>query len=151
MAKPIAKTERNVKPARPKTRRLVGIPRSKLDVENQQPGFTYFWINDNGSELQDHIDGGYEFVNKTDPEKVSADGMTGTSESVDTKVSKIVDRHGLRAYLMRIPSDLFEEDEQSRNGEGKAILEQIESGGISEFDGSYKKRNHKVVNNTSKF
>jgi hypothetical protein len=151
MAKTIAKTERNAKPSKPSRRRLVGTPRNKLEVENQQPGFVYFWINDNGSELSDHIEAGYEFVLKTDPEKASADGMTGPSESVDTKVSKIVDRHGLKAFLMRIPQEFFAEDEAARSANQHEILEQIESGGISEFDGSYKKKNHKVVTNTNRF
>ncbi len=150
MTKQIEKVQRSIKPERPKKRRLVGSPRNKLEVENLQPGFHYIWVNDVGTVLQDHVEGGYEFVLTTDPEKANPDGMTGKSESIDTKVSKIVNRDGLRAFLMRIRQEWYDEDEQERQSQNTATLKYIENGGVSEFDGSYRVKGYpfKVKSNT---
>lgn len=109
------KTERAAYQEKERTKRVpLGVPRSKLAVPQRQ-GYKRRWINDdNKGRLQNAKEGGYTHV--VDPNlRVGEDG---TADQPDSRVSRIVgkrdDGKPLRAFLMEIPSELYQEDQASK-------------------------------------
>ena len=98
-----------------KTRVPLGVPRAKLSVP-KRPGYVRRWINDDDKgRLHAAKEGGYTHV--CDPDlRVGEDG--GGSQAPDSRVSRIVGRgeggKPLRAFLMEIPSELYKEDQASK-------------------------------------
>lgn len=113
-----------------KKRVPLGVPRPKLTVP-KRPGYERRWVNeDSKGRLQAALEGGYTHV--TDPNlKVGEDG--GAS-STDSRVSRIVGRgeggKPLRAFLMEIPSELFKEDQASKQGALDEVDRAIRKGSL---------------------
>lgn len=92
----------------------LGAPRSRLTVP-ERPGYKRRWINDDGKgRLQAAKEGGYTHVE--DPDLMA--GQDGGGDKPDSRVSRIVGRaeggKPLRAFLMEIPSELYKEDQASK-------------------------------------
>lgn len=97
-----------------KKRVPLGVPRTKLTAP-ERPGYKRRWINDDGKgRLQHARNGGYTFVE--DPNLQV--GQDGGGDKTDSRVSRVVGRRDdgqpLRAYLMEIPSELYKEDQASK-------------------------------------
>jgi hypothetical protein len=97
-----------------KERVPLGVPRSRLTVP-QRAGYKRRWINDDGKgRLQQALEGGYTFVE--DP-KLQV-GQDKLADRPDSRVSRIVGRgengKPLRAFLMEIPSELYQEDQRAK-------------------------------------
>jgi hypothetical protein len=128
--------EEKGKPQRRKTIVPLGVPVDKLAVQNEQAGMHYVWVYE--PDLVTYLDAGYEHVKDGDPERVAGTDMTGTSGGVGSTISKIVNRYnGARQFLMRIPTDEWERQQELRNREAKAPLEAIRDGEAYQFKGSY--------------
>lgn len=103
-----------VQSAERKVRVPLGVPRTKLAVP-KRAGYERRWVNDDDKgRLQAAQEGGYTFV--TDPNlKVGEDGG---GDKTDSRVSRIVGRaeggKPLRAFLMEIPSELYQQDQASK-------------------------------------
>lgn len=144
----VEKKTREQKPERrerKRGRRLFGEATDKLAVENKQDNFHYVWLNDVGATIRLAIDAGYEHVEKTDPELVASDDITGTSGGPDSRVCKVVNRHGTIAFLMRIPQEWWDEDEAERAE--KRIdprLKQIIDNTYASFEGEITYKNHDI-------
>lgn len=117
------KSERAAHDTKARTKRVpLGVPRSKLAVPKRQ-GYERRWINDdNKGRLQNAKEGGYTHV--VDPNlRVGEDG---TADQPDSRVSRIVgkrdDGKPLRAFLMEIPSELYQEDQASK----QAALDEVD-------------------------
>lgn len=105
-----------------KARVPLGVPRAKLTTP-QRAGYNRRWVNDDGKgRLQAAMEGGYTHV--VDPNlKVGEDGG---GSATDTRVSRIVGRaeggKPLRAFLMEIPSELYQADQASK----QAALDEVD-------------------------
>lgn len=83
------------------------------------PNYHYRIVNDDPTtgQLQKKLDLGYEFVNAGNNVQVG-DKDANSASNVGNVVSKIVgpDRNGdpMRAYLLRIPKEFFEEDQEAK-------------------------------------
>jgi hypothetical protein len=116
-----AQTAREVQADR-KKRVPLGVPRPKLTVP-ARAGYKRRWVNDDGKgRLQAALEGGYTHV--TDPNLRVGDD--GGGDRTDSRVSRIVGRgeggKPLRAFLMEIPSELYKEDQASK----QAALDEVD-------------------------
>lgn len=92
----------------------LGVPRTKLSAPKRH-GYQRRWVNDDGKgRLQNAKAGGYTFVEDPDLRVGEDDGASKS----DSRVSRIVGRRDdgkpLRAFLMEIPSELFKQDQASK-------------------------------------
>ena len=105
-----------------KKRIPVGVKRQKLNADIS-PGKVGRWVNDKAGRLQMFEDGGYEFVK--DPE------ATDSSDELGSRKSKIVDSQtGMKAYLMQIDKELYDEDQAVNQARNDAIDNRIKSGRV---------------------
>lgn len=97
----------------PRQRFHFGMPQSKLAVYRQEEGYHYHWINDLPGRLELAEASGYQFVLREDVQLQP--GVTPRNSDSGSKVSQIVGRgedgQPLRAYLMRIPQEMYEESQ----------------------------------------
>jgi hypothetical protein len=104
-----------------------GVPQSRLTVTNADPNFVYRWVNDDGrGRLDRAITGGYEFVQGDSDIKVGT-GSADANSDVGSRVSRIVGTQeggaGMRAYLMRIKREWYEQDQKAK----QALIDENES------------------------
>ena len=128
-----------VKSPRGRPTRTPVSKRNILVVKGQDPNFHYRVVNDVGDRIQMFMEGGYELVNSTENVKVG-DSRLDTPSADGSKVKLAVGRREKQdAYLMRIPKDLYEED-QANKEEHRRLQEQDMSRRAKEegFDGFIK-------------
>lgn len=104
-----------------------GVQHSRLTVANPDPNYVYRWVNDDGRGRIDRATaGGYEFVQADSDQKVGTGSADGNSD-VGSRVSRIVGTQeggaGMRAYLMRIKREWYEQDQKAK----QALVDQIDS------------------------
>lgn len=98
--------------AKERTRRTsINGTRNVLSVEGKEPGFEYRIVNDDGDRISQFQEMGYELVaDKT--VKVGARRVANpTAEGSPIQVSV---GGGQKAYLMRIRSDWYKEDQEAK-------------------------------------
>jgi len=110
--KPIVRTDAQRAPERqPRARIPFGVPRQKMSVIADLPGYFLAWINDDAGRIEEAQMGGYEFVARD--EIILCPGVTPTNGDLGSKVSMIVGRTkeggAMRAYLMKIRNEWKEE------------------------------------------
>lgn len=131
----------------------LGTPNMKLTVRDyggQLEGFVPRWINDKGGRVHQALNGGYEPVFKDD--RVIA-GESGNDRNSDmgSWVSQIVgtkeDGSPLRAYLMKIKREWYEDDQKAKQKQVDAVDEAIRGGRINEKagDGRYLDRDRTSI------
>lgn len=115
-----------------RTRVPLGMKQTALAAE-QRPGYVRRWVNDTSGRLQQAEDGGYTFV--------SSD-QTAKSTDVGARISRVVGKNengeGMRAYLMEIPQEWYDEDQRAKQkpvNEFEAALQ-----GKPTFEGGYTPR-----------
>lgn len=84
--------------------------RNRLTFDKQDPNFVYRVINDQDDRLKQAQEAGYEFVVS---DQQLGDKRVAEGGKVDSRVSKPVG-NGVRGYLMRIPREFYEEDQQAK-------------------------------------
>lgn len=119
-----------------KGRRPLGSFRSKLAVEgydipkNKVPR----WINDVPGRLKLAEEGSYAFVDDPEKEIVVGEEPLSGRDSLASKVSRIVgtnsDGSPLKAYLMVIDKDLYEEDQREKQKIVDKVEDAINRGAI---------------------
>lgn len=131
--------KRNIRSAKGKVPRIPGMPTDKLEVRNRQAGMHYTWIvDDKKGRIEEFLESGYTHVLKSDPEVTSAGDMTSLGDnSVDSRVSKVVNSDGTIAYLLRIPEETYKEHQAWRDKQSREPLDQIASGRNIEAEGLY--------------
>ena len=92
--------------------------RNRLSFGKQDPAYVYRVINDQDERLQQAQEAGYEFVIS---EEKLGDKRAAEAGAVDSRVSKPVG-NGTRGFLMRIPKEFFEQDQDVKMGK----IEEIE-------------------------
>lgn len=110
-----------------------GVARKKLDIdrgtsarlkaENKVPR----WINEDDMRLMNAQEGGYEFV-----ESAGVEIVGGEKQEQDRRIRKAVGKHAngqpKYAYLMAIPKEFYEEDQQKKEGVNKKVDDAIRGG-----------------------
>lgn len=117
-----------------RTRIPMSVPRARLSTPDI-PGFHCHWINDAAGRLAQAIQGGYQFVSKSEALVTAPDlaGLPlGEGTDLGDRVSLVVGRGEggapLRAYLMKIRQEWFNEDQKAISGRVDAIHEAIRQG-----------------------
>lgn len=93
------------------------------------------WVNDVAGNLQRFLDGGYVFAttNKRNVKDKVGEDVDNENTSIDSRVSKIVDKSArtnsdpVRAYLMYIKKEYYEEDQISKMEDVDKIDRQIKN------------------------
>jgi len=100
------------RPDRSKPVRVPMHQRNRLSFAGIEEGFVYRVFNDveEGERIMAAQAAGYEFVESKEP---LGDIRVAEASKLGTKVSKHVG-NGTRGYLMRIPKDLYEEDQLAK-------------------------------------
>jgi hypothetical protein len=110
----------------------LGMKQASLGA-SERAGYQRRWINDTAGRLQQAEQGGYTFVSR-DP--------TAKSTDVGARTSQIVgpgeNGQGLRAYLMEIPMEWYQEDQRAK----QKPIEDFEAAlqGKPAFEGAYTPR-----------
>lgn len=123
--------------ARTAKRVPLGTNRQKL-VLNQlnDPNYSYRWINDSGTRIADALNGGYEFVTAEKAGEVGIRDVIPTNTDLGSGVSMVVEKaSGRRAFLMRIPMDMFLEDQAEKQRKVDKVDEAIKGGNIKGLEG----------------
>jgi hypothetical protein len=111
--------QQQIEEKRPR-RSLNDIGANILTVDNQEPGYHYYWASDSQDipgGIKRFLDAGYTFV--TDPTKVG-DPTVNQSSGIGSAVS-INGGRGTRLYLMRIPLEWYNEDQQKMEDQIKEL------------------------------
>lgn len=99
------------RPAQKRRRVPLGRPQARLGGEQEIPGFVLHWFNDENARLHQAEQGGYAFVRPDEVNLPAALGSDGThSDRVSRRVGTTDHGHPIYAYLMKIETDLWEED-----------------------------------------
>jgi len=106
---------------RPKRISVYEANRNKIGVDGlDKENYYYRWVNDTEGRIAMFLSAGYEFVDKTG-NKVGdggVDQVNGTSSKYSQGMGG-----GITAYLMRLPRDLYEEDQKRKQAEDVDALE----------------------------
>lgn len=94
-----------------KTRVPLGVPRAKLQAPEIK-GFRTRWINDYTGRIEQAIAGGYEHVYEKDLQGEA--GNTDLGEKVSRIVGRNEDASPLRAFLMKIKEEWYQEDQRAK-------------------------------------
>lgn len=112
----------------------LGTYRKELTVPDKlrKPGYVLRWVNDDVGRLDAAQRGGYQFVQNPDNIHIGEGIETGNSD-LGSRISRIVDKSArlgnpMRAYLMEIKQEWYEEDQNKKLAEVESIDEQILQG-----------------------
>lgn len=106
-----------------------GAHRLKLQTA-QRPGYVRRWFNDTEDRVQRALDGGWQFVEKGEV-TVGEGALHEESTDLNNYVSKIVSKGktaSIRAYLMEIPQEYYDEDQALKEQVNKRVDEAILAG-----------------------
>lgn len=107
--------EEKVAQNRPKRIPVFEANRNKITVSGlDQVNFMNRWVNDTDDRLSAFLDGGWSFVDKHGKEV--GDGDVESTKGLGTALSRNMGR-GVIAYLMRIPMNLWLEDQAKKRDE----------------------------------
>lgn len=110
----------------------LGVPRLKMNLDSETMARLKAekkvprWVNDTDTRIQDAIAGDYEFL--------TIDAKVGDKEEEveRQKISKVVGRNKdgspMRAYLMAIPEEYHESDQQAKEEINKKVDEAVRGG-----------------------
>lgn len=125
----------------PRARIPFGVPRSKLAVLGEIPGFYLQWINDIGGRIEEAQAGGYEFVSKAEIHLAPGSSVAPNSDLGD-RVSMVVGTikqtgASLRAYLMKIRSEYKDEDRKILSDRRELRMNSIKRGQATPVDKNF--------------
>ena len=104
-----------------KRRTPVSGKRDILTARNVPEGYVARWVNDTGNRIQEFLDAGYEFLDKSSNITVG-DETVDSSNGVDSRISKKVDydminNRPIEGYLMIQRQDWYDEDQEAKQRE----------------------------------
>lgn len=94
-----------------RTRRSPLINRGKLSVARKDPNFEYRFVNDDGDNVADRMEQGYEPVLRSETVVGNKRVDSATPEG---SVIQISVGQGMKATLMRIPKEYYDEDQAAK-------------------------------------
>jgi len=120
-----------------KARIPVGVPRAKLAVPEIR-GFQLRWFNDLEGRIQQAQDGGYEFVTTDEAPTFGTPDVDNVNRDLGARVSRVVDKStGMKAYLMKIKKEYYEEDQAAKQSIIDETDRQIRKGRLHDADNRY--------------
>ena len=118
--------------------RQFGGARLKLGVIGEIPGFHLFWENDDNSAIEQLLYEGFEFVT---PEEVKMQSHIVHDTDLVNRHSRYVgkreDGSPMRAYLMKLPDELWAERERDRYEQADERDAAIRAGTVQPDSGRY--------------
>lgn len=123
-----------------------GEQRSRLtvDIPERLNNYHLRWVNDQGNTIGRLTERGYEFVTQQEIETVGETDASQTDSGIDSRVSRVVNSDGTRAYLMKIRRDWYEQDQKAKAMENEAVDDAIHHGALNPVDKQYVRREHKM-------
>jgi hypothetical protein len=120
------------KVGRPKKQKVERVPfgahRTKLQVPEIK-GYKLRWINDVDGRPDEAIEGGYEFVLKDEvPRKIGQGNLHQDNSDINGRVSRVVSKgktSPIRAFLMKIRKDWYEEDQSAKEQVNQQVDEAL--------------------------
>lgn len=119
----------------------------KLQVTDKIPGFKLRWFNEIDGRLERAEGGGWVYVKPEEVPGLGAGAIHQGNTDVNSRVSKIVSRGNeniVRAYLMKIKSKWYKEDQAVKEGKNAQIDEALRQGqpGGNVVDNQYVPKGH---------
>lgn len=106
--------------------------RKRLQVDRKFDGCVIRWFNDQDDRVQRALDAGYEFVDRDDVKQVGDKDVTNGNTDMNSKVSRVVGRTAenkpIRAYLMKIRKDWYDQDQSLKQEKNALVDEAIRAG-----------------------
>jgi hypothetical protein len=124
--------------------------RTKLQVPAIE-GHKLRWINDVDGRPDRAIEGGYEFVMKDEvPKAIGQGNLHQDNSDMNGRVSRVVSKGKttpIRAYLMKIRQEWYDEDQVAKEGVNRQIDEALRQGtpGGNAVENQYVPKGHKQV------
>lgn len=116
-----------------------GGARLKLAVFGEIPGFKLYWENDEDNAMEQRLYEGFEYV---EPSEVRMEAAIVADKDVTNRVSKYVgkkaDGSPLRAYLMKLDEDLWNERQALSQEQANTWDSAIRAGTVGSVDNRYK-------------
>lgn len=114
-----------------RSRRIpLGRARQKLSAK-QIDGYVTRWINDENGRVQQAQEGGYEFVTQEEAGHIgedNSDGNTDLGDHVSKTVGSGTNGHPMRAFLMKIRKEYYEEDQAAKQSQIDEVENAIRRG-----------------------
>ena len=118
--------------------RVTRVPvsqRNVLTVKGKDPAYEYRVVNDVDDRVAQFLEGGYELVDKDSHDVGDKRVSQGTSVG-SKKVFSV--GQGIKGHLMRIPKDLYEQDQAAKQGfvtrQEASIKEKALDGNYGKFE-----------------
>jgi hypothetical protein len=126
----------------PRSRIPFGIPRSKLAVLGEIPGFYIQWIDDIGGRILEAQAGGFEFVQNNEIHLAPGADVTPLNSDLGDRISMIVGTNRItgapkRSFLMKIRQEHKDEDRKILSDRRAARMAQIKRGQTVPTDGNF--------------
>lgn len=115
--------------ARPTRTPVAG--RNVLTVKGKEPGFEYRIVNDSGDRIEMFKDAGWELVDSKDVTVGDRRIDRTTAEGSKAQVSV---GGGTKAFVMRIPTEYYKEDQEAKNKRIDALEESMKKQALSGSD-----------------
>ena len=120
-----------------RTRIPMSVPRAKLSTP-ELPGFHSHWLNDYPGRILQAQAAGYDFVSQEEALITMPDlagSLVGAGTDMGSRVSLVVGRNDdgspLRAYLMKLPIELYKEDQAVAQEHVDNIHDAMQQGKLS--------------------
>ena len=117
-----------------RTARVPVTERNILSVKGKEPGYHYRIVNDSGDRIQQLQDAGYEFV---DASTVQVGDKRINSTSPEGTHAQVSVGGGVKAYVMRIKQEWYDEDQAAKQARVNQLEETIQQT-ASAYTGSVK-------------
>lgn len=131
-------TQRNSEKSEGKRKRIpFGGNRTKLQLSDQEreaidkAGYVPRWFNDADGRIGRAEAGGWEFVSPDEALSVSESSLHEGNTDLNSKVSKVVSRgtdKQVRAVLMKIKKEWYNEDQERKEDRNRAVDEALRIG-----------------------
>lgn len=106
--------------------------RTRLSVKLKEKGYQHRWFNDQDDRVQRALDAGYEFVTPEEIGRVGDKEVHGGNTDLGSKVSRVVGRTAenkpIRAILMKIRDDWYQEDKAKKEATNRLVDEAVRAG-----------------------
>lgn len=114
---------------RERTKRTPIAQRNILTVEGRDPEYSYRIVNDTGDRIQAFKDAGYEMVLAKDVRVGDKRVNSTTPEGSNAQVSVGA---GQKAFVMRIPKEWYEEDQQAKQAKINQLEDTMKSEALAQ-------------------
>lgn len=121
----------------PRQRVPFGSRRTKLQLSEKdakhfkENGWTVRWVNDKDGRIQQALAGGYNFVSPDEAPSIGQYSLSKGSDDLNGRVSLIVSKgegNPIYAFLMKIQTKYYVEDQIAKEGSNKAFDEALNAG-----------------------